>query len=66
VGNQQTREHSERLSQEMRILLEQVQQDVKAVADGVLMVDEKLERYHNEVNAQIKSLDARLMRVESR
>ena len=64
--NQETREHAERLNQETRVLLEDVRHDVKGVADGVLLLNEKLALFQEATVREISNLDHRVMRIEAR
>ena len=61
--NQETRQdlmaHTERLNQETRVLLEDMRHDLQGVAEGVLTVNDKLDRY-------MAATDQRLMRIERR
>ena len=64
--NQETREHAEQLNQETRVLLEDVRHDVKGVADGVLLLNEKLALFQEATVREISNLDHRVMRIEAR
>ena len=67
--NQDTRRdltaHAEQLNRETGILIEAVRYQVQLVAEGVMTVNEKLDRFHDEVEAQIFGLDKRVMRLEA-
>ena len=41
----ESRVHSERLNQETRLLIEGVRDDVRGVADGVIQVNGRLDRF---------------------
>jgi hypothetical protein len=59
--NQGTRQdlmaHAERLNQETRVLIEDVRHDLQGVADGVLTVNQKLDRYIAETDLRITRLE---------
>ena len=59
--NQETRQdlmaHAERLNQETRVLIEDVRHDLQGVADGVLTVNQKLDRYIAETDLRITRLE---------
>ena len=61
----ETREHTERVNRETRVLVEEVRHQVQLVAEGVLSVNEKLDRFHGDVEAKILKLDRRVMRLEA-
>ena len=67
--NQDTRRdlmaHAEQLNRETGVLIEDVRHQVQLVAEGVMTVNEKLDRFHDEVEAQIFGLDKRVMRLEA-
>ncbi|HET7874158.1 MAG TPA: hypothetical protein VFN71_01430 [Methylomirabilota bacterium] len=48
------------------VLIESVRTDVRAVAEGVMAVDEKLERFRVEVRDEFGRVDRRLLRLETR
>ena len=67
--NQDTRRdlmaHAEQLNRETGVLIEDVRHQVQLVAEGVITFNEKLDRFHDEVEAQIFGLDKRVMRLEA-
>lgn len=67
--NQATRQdlmaHADRLNQETRVLLEVLRDDLKGVADGVLSVNEKLDRFQHATDHQLAQLDTRVLRLEA-
>lgn len=63
--NRESRKHTERLNRETRVLVEDVRHQVQLVAKGVLTVNEKLDRFHDDVEAKILKLDRRVMRLEA-
>ncbi|MDA8206493.1 MAG: hypothetical protein M0Z36_10515 [Thermaerobacter sp.] len=67
--NQDTRRdlmaHAEQLNRETGVLIEDVRHQVQLVAEGVITFNEKLDRFHDEVEAKILGLDSRVMRLEA-
>jgi hypothetical protein len=45
------------------VLIEAVRSDVRAVAEGVMAVDERLERFRAEVHSEFERVDRRLLRL---
>ena len=60
----ESRQHAEQLNREARILVEDLHHQVQLVAEGVMTVSEKLDRFHDEVKANF-GLDKRVMRLEA-
>ncbi len=63
--NRETRQHAEQLNRETRILVEDLHHQIQLVAEGVTTVNEKLDRFHAEVEAKILGIDSRVMRLEA-
>ncbi len=63
--NGATRQHTEQLNRETRILVEDLRDQIQLVAEGLATVSDKLERFHDEMEAQIFGLDKRVMRLEA-
>ncbi len=63
--NRETCQHAEQLNRETRILVEDLHHQIQLVAEGVTTVNEKLDRFHAEVEAKILGIDSRVMRLEA-
>ncbi len=61
----ESRQHAEQLNRETRILVEDLHHQIQLVAEGVTTVNEKLDRFHDEVEAKILGIDSRVMRLEA-
>lgn len=48
------------------VVAEGLRSDIRLVAEGVVMVDEKLDRFRDEVRTQFGQVDQRFLRVEAR
>ena len=57
--------HTDQRVNETRVLIEDVRHQIQLVAEGVMNVNEKLDRFHDEVQAKIFGLDSRVMRLEA-
>ncbi|MCL5972467.1 MAG: hypothetical protein M1499_07900 [Firmicutes bacterium] len=57
--NQKTRQDLTQQIAETRVLIEDVRHDVQGVADGVLTVNQKLDRYIAETDLRITRLERR-------
>ncbi len=58
--NQKTRQDLTQQIAETRVLIEDVRHDVQGVADGVLTVNQKLDRYIAETDLRITCLERRV------
>ena len=59
AGDVETRRHFD-------VIAEDLKSRIQLVAEGVLLVDEKLERFRAEVHERFEAIDQRFMRLETR
>ena len=59
AGDADTRRHFD-------VVAEDLKSRIQLVAEGVLLVDEKLERFRTEVHERFEAIDRRFLRLETR
>jgi hypothetical protein len=66
----ETRQHSEALATDTRrhfdVVAEGMLSKVQLVAEGLVALDEKVGRFHDEIRREFKKVDRRLLRLEAR